>query len=35
MKGEYDPGELKNELDHWNLFAEYEDRFFALFKQRR
>lgn len=34
MKGEYDPGELKIELDHWNLFAEYEDRFFALFKKR-
>ncbi|HEY83054.1 MAG TPA: hypothetical protein G4O01_07215 [Dehalococcoidia bacterium] len=35
MKGEYDPHELKNELDRWNLFSEYEDRFFALFRRRR
>ncbi|MFQ5996615.1 MAG: hypothetical protein ACE5KP_03215 [Dehalococcoidales bacterium] len=34
MKGEYDPNELKSELDRWNLFAEYEDRFFAIFKKR-
>jgi len=34
MKGEYDPYELKSELDRWNLFAEYEDRFFAVFKKR-
>lgn len=34
VKGEYDPYELKNELDRWNLFAEYEDRFFAIFKKR-
>jgi len=33
-KGEYDPYDLKDELDHWNLFAEYEDRFFAIFKKR-
>jgi hypothetical protein len=34
MKDEYDPYELKRELDRWNLFAEYEDRFFAVFKKR-
>ena len=34
IKGDYDPNELKSELDRWNLFAEYEDRFFAIFKKR-
>jgi len=34
-KGELDPSELKKELDRWNLFEEYEDRFFAIFKRRR
>lgn len=34
IKGECDPQELKKELDRWNLFAEYEDRFFAIFKKR-
>ncbi len=34
LRGEIDPGELKVELDHWNLFEEYEDRFLALFKRR-
>ncbi len=29
--GQSEPGELKEELDRWNLFEEYEDRFFALF----
>ena len=33
-KGECEPYELKGELDRWNLFEEYEDRFFALFKER-
>ncbi len=33
-RGERDPVELKSELDRWNLFAEYEDRFFAIFKKR-
>jgi len=32
--GERKPYELKKELDRWNLFAEYEDRFFAIFKER-
>ena len=34
IKGDYDPYELKRELDRWNLFAEYEDRFFAIFKKK-
>jgi len=33
--GQYEPRELKNELDRWNIFGEYEDRFFALFRKRR
>ena len=31
-KGELEPSALKMELDRWNLFEEYEDRFFWLFK---
>jgi len=34
IKREYGPYELKSELDRWNLFSEYEDRFFAIFKKR-
>jgi hypothetical protein len=34
IKGNHDPHELKRELDRWNLFGEYEDRFFAIFKTR-
>jgi len=34
LRGEIDPNELKAELDHWNLFEEYEDRFLALFRRR-
>lgn len=34
LRGEVDPRELKRELDHWNLFSEYEDRFFAIFKRK-
>ena len=33
-RGEYDPRHLKSELDRWNLFAEYEDRFLAIFKKK-
>lgn len=33
-KGEADPSELKKELDSWNLFWEYEDRFLSLFGKR-
>ena len=35
LKGEMEPHELKDELDRWNLFEEYEDRFFNIFKKRR
>ncbi len=34
LQGNFDPDELKKELDRWNLFAEYEDRFFAIFKKK-
>jgi len=33
-KGESEPRELKDELDRWGLFEEYEDRFFTIFKER-
>ncbi len=31
--GQREPRELKDELDRWNIFAEYEDRFFSMFKR--
>lgn len=34
-RGNLDPSVLKLELDHWDLFSEYEDRFFSLFRRRR
>ena len=34
-RGECEPYELKRELDRWNVFAEYEDRFFSIFKGSR
>ena len=34
-QGEYEPYELKAELDRWGLFEEYEDRFFAIFRKER
>jgi hypothetical protein len=34
-KGELEPSELKTELDRWNVFEEYQDRFFSLFKRKR
>ncbi len=33
--GELEPSELKKELDRWDLFEEYEDRFLAIFKKGR
>ena len=33
--GELEPRELKDELDRWQLFGEYEDRFLSLFKKER
>jgi len=35
MRGEREPKELKEELDRWDIFEEYQDRFYAIFKQRR
>jgi len=35
FRGEYEPYELKAELDRWGLFEEYEDRFLAVFKKKR
>jgi len=34
LRGEYEPYELKAELDRWGLFEEYEDRFLAIFKKK-
>jgi hypothetical protein len=34
-RGESEPRELKDELDRWQVFSEYEDRFLALFRDRR
>jgi hypothetical protein len=34
-RGELEPRELKDELDRWGLFEEYEDRFLAIFKKGR
>ncbi|MFC2001555.1 hypothetical protein ACFLUZ_03505 [Chloroflexota bacterium] len=33
--GERDPSELKNELDRWDVFEEYQDRFLSNFKRKR
>jgi hypothetical protein len=33
--GESDPARLKEELDRWDLFDEYQDRFFELIRRRR
>jgi len=30
--GQCEPGELRDELERWGLFKEYEDRFFNLFR---
>jgi hypothetical protein len=34
-RGEREPRELKEELDRWDLFEEYEDRFFNIFGKPR
>jgi len=31
VRGKLDPAALKRELDRWDLFEEYQDRFYALF----
>lgn len=33
--GDVQPGALKEELDRWNVFDEYEDRFLAMFRGGR
>ena len=33
LRGELEPRELKEELDRWDVFEEYEDRFLALFRK--
>ena len=33
VAGNIDPRVLKDELDHWNIFREYEDRFLNLFRK--
>ena len=32
-KGDIAPQVLKEELDRWNIFPEYEDRFLSLFRK--
>ncbi len=34
-RGECEPGKLRDELEHWGLFEEYQDRFLDIFKKRR
>jgi len=34
-RGDSEPSELKEELDRWGLFEEYQDRFFNIFKKSR
>lgn len=34
VRGDSSPAELKDELEQWNLFEEYQDRFFRLFKKK-
>lgn len=31
--GQCDPRELKDELDHWGIFENYQDRFLGLFRK--
>ncbi|PKP54831.1 hypothetical protein CVT91_18005, partial [Candidatus Atribacteria bacterium HGW-Atribacteria-1] len=33
-RGELEPVKLKEELDNWGLFEQYQDRFFSLFKKK-
>lgn len=33
-KGDLEPADLKTELDRWNIFEEYQDRFFSIFKKK-
>lgn len=33
-RGECSPGELKDELERWGLFQEYQDRFLNIFRKK-
>jgi hypothetical protein len=33
VAGDVNPRVLKDELDRWNIFPEYEDRFLSLFRK--
>jgi hypothetical protein len=33
-KGEIEPSELKDELDRWEVFEQYQDRFFKYFRKQ-
>lgn len=33
-RGEVEPAEVHRELERWDLFDEYQDRFLGLFKRR-
>ncbi len=35
LKDEAEPQELRDELYHWDLFEEYQDRFLAIFRKGR
>jgi len=34
IRGEINPNEVKGELERWNLFEEYQDRFFNVLRRR-
>ncbi len=34
IRGDSSPAEPKDELERWNLFEEYQDRFFRLFQKK-
>lgn len=34
IRGEINPDEVKGELERWNLFEEYQDRFFSILRRR-
>jgi len=32
-RGDREPHELKDELDKWGIFPQYEDRFLSMFRK--
>jgi hypothetical protein len=32
-RGDREPHELKDELDKWDIFPQYEDRFLSMFRR--